>query len=270
MAISTITPDKLKNLAHDAIARSLSISHELCLISRVERNNMRSACIVAPMTESIQSGLARQLRFVSRNEQIELYRRFSRFPQTMKMCGTLFEVIGLSVIPDGLTIKLLPMVRLPREPNSKNRPQWYSSHKTLTNEDLEARRKQALRESKTIELKATKIQEFMTEDVLSLLDSTFYIPIPENEEALDAFLFLNGILYILQLTVAQNHSIKPGFVDFLQNCQNVPPLEEWMFVFLIPPGLTLLCPEPKSQLPSLRNLKPYSAELDLQPFLNRV
>src|ERR1700688_4530814 len=80
-------------------------------------------------------------------------------------------------------------------------------------------------------------------------------------------LHVNGILYILQFTVGQNHSIKPGFVDFLQKCPNIPPLEEWKFVFLIPPGLTLLCPEPKSQLPGLCNLNPYSAELDLRQYL---
>jgi len=89
----------------------------------------------------------------------------------------------------------------------------------------------------------------------------------KTKKHLDAFLLLNGILYILQFTVGQKHSIKPGFVEFLQKCQDAPPLEEWKFVFLIPPGLTLLCPEPKSQLPTLRNLNPYSAELDLRPYL---
>jgi hypothetical protein len=278
-AISEITPDKLRKVVHDACSLSMKtddlnaisefeISHKLGLISRVERNDMHSYCIVKPMTESIQSGLARQLQIVSRKEQIELYRLFSKSPQTMQMCGTLFEAIALNMIPEGLTIKLLPMVRLHREPNSKNRPRWYSSHKTLTNEDLEARRKEALRESKTVQLPATETRIFKKGEVLSLLDGSFYTPIAGNEETLDAFLFQNGILYIIQLTVAGHHFIKPGFVNFLQNCLNVPPLEDWMFVFLIPPGSMLKCPEVKSELPGLRDLNPYSAELDLQPYLN--
>jgi hypothetical protein len=57
-------------------------------------------------------------------------------------------------------------------------------------------------------------------------------------------------------------------VKFLQKCQNVPPLEKWKFVFLIPPGTTLLCLEPKSELPGLCKLNSYSAELDLRPYLN--
>jgi len=98
-------------------------------------------------------------------------------------------------------------------------------------------------------------------------EDVFYIPVSEIQEAVDAFLLLNGILYILQFTVSLKHSIKPGFVDFLQKCQHVPPLEEWKFVFLIPPRITLVCPEPKSEL---CNLNPYSAEIDLRPYLTRL
>jgi hypothetical protein len=59
-----------------------------------------------------------------------------------------------------------------------------------------------------------------------LFTRVFYVPVSEIQEALDAFLLLNGILYILQFTVDQNHSIKPGFVKFLQKCECVPPLEK--------------------------------------------
>jgi hypothetical protein len=270
MAISEMTPDELKKLVSGArsfcVETDKDISHSLSLISRMKRNEVHSEGIVAPITESIKSRLARKLRIVSRNQQIELYNRFSRSPQTSRMCGIPFEAIGLCVFPEGLSITLLPMVRLPRKPNAKTRPRWYTSHVSLTNNTLEAARKQALSQSQTIQFPATTIQEFKTDDVLSLLERVFYVPVSENQEALDAFLLLDGILYILQFTVAQNHSIKLGVVEFLQKCQHVPPLEKWKFVFLIPPGLTLLCAEPKSELPSLCNFNPYSAELDL-PYL---
>jgi hypothetical protein len=270
-AISEITADKLKKLVADirsfSVETDKGISHKLGLIKRMDRDNVHSARLVSPITESIKSRLARRLRIASRNQQIDLYDLFSKSPQTMTMCGTLFETIGLRVVSEGLSITLLPMVRLPPKPNSKTRPRWYTSHISLTNEILEAARQQALRRSQTIQFPATTIQEFKAGDVLSLLERVFYVPVSEIQEALDAFLLLNGILYILQFTVGRNHSIKPGFVDFLRKCQNIPPLEEWKFVFLIPPGLTLLCPEPKSQLPGLCNLNPYSAELDLRQYL---
>ena len=59
-----------------------------------------------PITESIKSRLAHQLRIVSRNQQIDLYILFSKSPQTRGMCGTLFESIGLCVVPEGLEITI--------------------------------------------------------------------------------------------------------------------------------------------------------------------
>jgi hypothetical protein len=271
-AISGITPNKLKKLVSDirslCVETDKDVSHKLGLISRIERDNVHSARVVAPITASIKSRLARQLRIVSRNQQIDLYHLFSKSPQTKKMCGMLFEAIGLCIVPEGLDITLLPMVRLPQNPKAKSHPRWYTSHAYLTNETLEAQRQQALRRSEAIQFPPAATQEFKADEIPSLREGVFFVPASDSQEALDAFLLLHGILYILQFTVGQNHDIKPGFVKFLQKCQNVPPLEEWKFVFLIPPGTMLRCPEPKSELPGLRKLNPYSAELDLRPYLN--
>src|SRR5258708_20407950 len=103
------------------------------------------------------------------------------------MCGTLFEAIGLCVVPEGFRITLLPMVRLPRKPNAKTRPRCYTSHVSLTNKILEAPRKQALLQSQTIQFPATTIQEFKPNDVLPLLERFFYVPLSQNHQALDAF-----------------------------------------------------------------------------------
>ena len=272
IAISEITPDKLRKLVSDTRSLSMEtdkgISHKLSLISRVERDVVHSARVVTPVTELVKSRLARQLRVVSRNQQIELYLLFWKSPQTRKMCGTLFEAIGLCIFPEGLDITLLPMVRLSRGSQAKSCPRWYTSHEPLTNQTLEAERRQALRRSQKMQIPPTTTQEFNPDGILSLREGVFYVPVSEIQEALYAFLLLNGVLYILQFTAGREHSIKPGFVGFLQKCEHVPPFEEWKFIFLIPPGTTLLCPEPKSQLPGLCDLNPYSGELDLRPYLN--
>jgi hypothetical protein len=86
IAISEITPDKLRKLVSDT--RSLSMEtdkgmpHKLSLISRMECDEVHSARVVTPVTELVKSRLARQLRVVSRNQQIELYQSFSKSPQT--------------------------------------------------------------------------------------------------------------------------------------------------------------------------------------------
>jgi hypothetical protein len=264
--ISDITPGMIKNMVSDAKSLSLEkgkgISNKLTLISRAERDELNCGHIVAPITEFIKSRLASQLRLLARNQQIELYTLFARVPQTKIMSGLLFEAIGQVVLPEGLGITLLEMVWLNRKPTAKSRPRWYSSHTPLSNKSLEAKRRQA--QSQTIQIPPTTIQEFTSDDILSLTERVFYVPVSDNEEALDAFLLLDGVLYIFQFTVGKGHSIKPGFVKFFRKCKHVPPVEEWKFVFLIPPRLTLICPDPN--FPSLRNLNPYSAQLDVQRF----
>jgi len=150
------------------------------------------------------------------------------------------------------------MVRLSRGSKAKSRPHWYTSHAPFTNQTLEAKRQQALGRSQKIQIPPTTTQEFNTDDILSLREGVFYVPVSEVQEALDTFLLLNGVLYILQFTVGQEHSIKPAVVGFLQKCEHVPPFEEWKFIFLIPPGAMLRCPEPKSQLPGMRNLSTHT------------
>ena len=239
----------------------MDISSKLCLVSRTNRDDVHSAHIVAPITEAVKSRLASQLRLLSRNQQIELYNLFARVPQTRKMSGTLFEAIGQDVFPKWLKIALLPMVRLTRKPNAC--PRWYSSHVPLSSK-LEPKRPEAHLQSQTIQIPPTTTKEFNSNEILSLCERVFYVPISNNQEALDAFLLLDGILYIFQFTVAKDHSIKPGFVEFFQKCHHVPPMKDWKFVFVIPPGLTLSCPEPNSPL---RNLSLYSTELNVQHYI---
>ena len=44
-------------------------------------------------------------------------------------------------------------------------------------------------------------KEFMVDEILSLCERVFYVPISDNQEALDVFLLLNDILYIFRFTV---------------------------------------------------------------------
>jgi len=69
IAISEITPEKLKAMVSDAKLLDLEmggsgkgVSNKLSLVSRTERDVVWSAHTVAPIAESIKSRLARQLR----------------------------------------------------------------------------------------------------------------------------------------------------------------------------------------------------------------
>ena len=78
-----------------------------------------------------------------------------------------------------------------------------------------------------------------------IVPDIFYVPEASNYPAHDSFLLLHGLLLIFQFTIGSKHSIKPKLIHFLEQCAGVPPMEKWIFVFVIPPSLTLTCPQPR-------------------------
>jgi hypothetical protein len=75
--------------------------------------------------------------------------------------------------------------------------------------------------------------------------------------ALDSFIIIDGLLYIFQFTIASVHYIKPGLANIVKIFQGLPTMDNWRFIFIIPPGSLLIVPQPK--LLKLRTLHPYSA-----------
>ena len=86
------------------------------------------------------------------------------------------------------------------------------------------------------------------------------MPESETQVRLDSFIVVNGVLYIFQFTIALNHAFNP-LLDL--------PMQDWGFVFVIPPGSILTCP----QLRPDREWGLFSAELSVDattPLLRRV
>ena len=202
------TPEDLEQLVRNIRSLSLetAVSNKLGLLRRAERDDVHSRSVIEPITDAIKSRLASRLRLVAKDKQIELYYLFSKFPQTRRMAGPLFESIELGVFQDGLTISIVPMVRLTRKPDAKSCPRWYSSHVPLSNATLEARRQEALQQLQKIEIHPSETEEFDS-DIATIREGVFYVPVSENEEPLDSFIVLDGILYIFQFTIAGNHFI---------------------------------------------------------------
>jgi hypothetical protein len=89
--------------------------------------------------------------------------------------------------------------------------------------------------------------------------NVFYVPEKGNEKALDSFILLDGILYILQVTIALKHDINAGLVK-LGQVPGIPPMGYWRFVFIIPPHQILTTPQ---QHEALQKLCLYSALFDV-------
>jgi hypothetical protein len=261
-----ITVEKFEKLIKDTSALSMdAVSHKICLLSREERDDIHSQSTVAPITLSIQSKLAARFRNLHRDEQIRLYKYFQRVPELRKVAGIFYEAIVQSYLQDGRILELVPMVTLEesKRKRSKDGPQrqWHSSHILIHNPALELRRQQVSNIFE-VDIRPNCIHEYTDDGLHSIEPNTFYVPEMTNQKFLDSFILLDGILYIFQITIGMQHDINPGLIDVTDNF-SFPPRDQWHFVFIIRPNMTLTVPQPWRL--TLRDLSPYSAVVDVDP-----
>jgi hypothetical protein len=262
-ALHFLTANKLETLLNDAGSLSMdAVSQKLCLISRKDRDDVHSIPIVSPMTDIIKSRLANLLRNVTQAERIRLYKHFDK-------SGIYFEAAAQHLIQKGITLELIPMVGLAPDLKKKQRedqarvslPRWHSSHTSLHNESLEKMRQQALENGLKLDIRPLETLEYSIDGLTSIDPNVFYVPEAGNQVVLDSFIMLDGVLYIFQFTTGTTYDIKTGLVDFLLGRPGIPSTEDWRFVFIIKPDLTLTCSQPLS--PQVRKLPTYTAVVSL-------
>lgn len=174
-----------------------AVSHNICLTSRKDRKNVYSKAIASVITSSIKSRLFRTLE---RGEQIRLYKYLSRVPDSRATAGIFFEAAAQGYFQGGVTLELLPMVRLPL----KVKPilggiqvlfLFIIQHwKQLVKKALQER------QSINIPLHLT-IEEYRDDGPSSIKSNVFYVPELTNQVALDSFILMDGLLHSFQLLV---------------------------------------------------------------------
>ena len=262
-AISHITLEQLKRLFEDASSLHLDdISRKICLISREDRNDVTSEFIVSPITLSIQTRLAGQIRKLERRDQVHLYKRFEKVPDSRGLVSILFEAAAQNSLGDGIQLHLIPMV-CKSDPQLGGQPQWHSSHLPIADPTLEGFRLEAIKRGTKILIDPSLVLEYDEGGLESIASNVYYVPELTNTVALDSFILQDGCLYIFQFTVGHKHGIKEGLLKFQPRCTNLPPIDQWRFVFIIPPNLILKCPYPR--LKALQKLNLYSAVVVLKP-----
>ena len=234
-----------------------AVSHKICLISRQDKENLRSKVIVSPITPTITSRLANHFRSLERGERIRLYKLLSRDPDLRAAAGIFFEAAGQGCLQDGVTLKLLPMVQLsPSQP--KTNPQWYTSHVALPNKTLEATRQQVLIQRKLLDIPpGLPVEEYTGNGPSSIIRDVLYVPGLTNQAVLDSFILMNDLLYIFQFSIGEKRDIKLGLFNFIRDLGFLS-MDKCRFVFIHPPNHTLVCPQP----PKLE-MHPCSAVLEL-------
>jgi hypothetical protein len=83
--VSNVTAAQLEQLFKDAASLDMdAVSHKICLISREQRDDMHSDVVVAPITSFIRSIPVKEVRSLERAEQIRLYKRFAKVPDSRR------------------------------------------------------------------------------------------------------------------------------------------------------------------------------------------
>lgn len=266
--IVDMTASEIQKLMRKTSGLSMSaISHKICLLSRGQRDDVHSRAVVAPITHAIQSKLSAQFRSLHRDEQIRLYKYFERVPESRKVAGIFYEAIVQLYLQEGRLLELVPMVTLEgtlegtKRKRSGQEHQWYSSHIIIHNATLDALR-QTVSNQLTADIRPNRTLEYTDNGMQSVEPDVFYVPAITNQKAFDSFILLNGLLYIFQITVGFKHDINHGLIDVAEK-YSFPPRDQWRFVFIIPPNMTLTVPLPRRL--ALRDLSPYSAVVDVDP-----
>jgi hypothetical protein len=157
---------------------------------------------------------------------------------------------------------------------SKKTPRWHSNHDKKAEGFPGTQTVKRIRTSQWphskvdsdyhwIKFSSTKTVEYQASELKVIQSDIFYVPNPTNQVAIDSFIVSNGCLYMFQFTIASTHSINAGIVPFFSRF-SLPPKTMWRFVFVVPPGSKLSCPQPRDlELKELlTEMKLFSAELD--------
>lgn len=219
---------------------------------------MHSLATVSPITPSIKSRLANHFRTLEHREQIRLFKYFSEVPQSRELAAVFFEAACQRCLRDGVTLEIVRMVRPTSSPRGTNPSRWYSSH-LFIDTTLEPYRQLALQERQSFSIpRYLAVEEYPKSGPSSITSNVIYVPELPNQAGLNSFIVINGILYMFQFTVVEEHEIKPGLVDFFSNYTELPSMENWRFIFILPLNHQLVCPQPRSF-----EIQPYSAIIDL-------
>ena len=132
--------------------------------------------------------------------------------------------------------------------------QWYSSHIIIHNPALEAHC-QHVSNRLEVNICPNHTLEFTDSRLQSIKLNVFYIPEVTNQKVFDSFILLGGLLYIFKITVRLKHDINHGLLDVADKC-GFPPRNQWHFVFIISPSITLTVPQPWRL--ALQDHSPYS------------
>jgi hypothetical protein len=213
----------------------LDLSHRIFLLLRRHVTNFQEF-VLEPITYAIGRQLTFRLMQLERMSQLLAYIHLERVPESRPMAGFVFESMAQLQFQKEINLDLIPMVEL--LPDDRRTNALWTSVPSSIAPNLAAISTIFIQYSpeRTVQYQGSVLNESQPD--------VYYLPRSSNQVGLDSFILINQILYIFQFSIAGSHPIKAGIMDFFSQPSLNAMLQgmEWRFVFIIPPGETILCP----------------------------
>lgn len=232
----------------------MELSHSIFLVKRQDVNNLLKFHI-EPITPSVKRRLRKQLTQVEQKERFRTYSLFSRVKSSRILSGVIFESFAQLQLQEKLTtLALVPMEYVEAQGRANAKWRYEPSSAGAGGPSLR------------IQLEPTETIEYDESEWSGLESNVFHVPMPSSQVAFDAFILVDDVFYIFQFSIAASYGIKEGIMTFFSKAMLQENLNkaEWRFVFIVPHGSKIVCPEASAAKmePFWAKAKLFVAELD--------
>jgi hypothetical protein len=258
--LSNLSINQLKDIAGDWSTLSIKqdVSHAIFLIRREDTPACHVEYLqrytIEPITDVTSQTFVHLLKRAEQEQRLDLYQTFSQVSHTRRLAGLTYEMIGHSRFEESeVNLSLIPMALEDKRKTKKKNDAWLSQ---IPSHELDG----------TIVLnfapQSAAMYKWPAPDAVTPV--TYYMPKSTNQVAFDSFVVVDQVVYMFQFTIATKHEIKPGIADFLSHLRLRTTIEDLRFVFVIPPGHKVECPQASDEkLEQFWNtVKMYSAVVD--------
>ena len=202
-------------------------SHTLFIVRRNRVGDLENAYL-APISADVEMRLTTIMHTLQRFEQVDLYRNLASVPSARGLAGIMYELLCHRRLQDGIELKLKPMT-------TRFKLQVYFHWRSQVVEQTSSSMVvDDSGDSITIPANTAIVYEGAP---TSIEADRLYVPRARDQVGFDSFLKLGQTLYVFQVTIANEHSIKKGMIGTLLGLRGMlPPEANWRFVFITPGG----------------------------------
>jgi len=233
------------------------ISHRLCVVRRSDSEP--SSYTIEPISAYVRHRLLSQLWLWEETDRLDMIKRFSRIPGAGGMTGVLFESEYQHRFVKKIDIVATPMFR-----TNNPRSRWHAAFGDFSASPMLRKAQDEVSSVilPPVSLSISPLRSWVYDSgPLAIEENIYYVPLSENEVAIDSFIVHAGHLYLFQFASGPQHGVNRGLLTTLARFSGLPAAKNQYIIFVVPKRLTQFnCPHSNDSF--LRDHVPYVAQID--------